>query len=290
MSENLINNPENIIVEPIVLNDPVVENNSKLKRKKKVKPYSPEGIGETKKDDSSIINNKSTLRSSQGYYANINYPKNEFGRINWKEMIPKEYLVVNKEYFDRVGKPYPAEAEGLRDQELLVLLNGFKWLARIRGYNELLFPTIVSSPYHCTVECRIKWIPCEDNDYQTDISSGIGDATPDNTTSFTKFYLGPMAENRSFVRCVRNYLNISILGKEEIGDIKKEQKSSQSESQGLVEKLQNLMLEKKISFENIKAKLISEGLTEASVFTELKQIPTVRVFDLITRLKNVKCV
>lgn len=231
-------------------------------------------------------NMKTSLRNHLGYYGSLNYPKNELGRVDWKQMLPKEYLVVNKDYFDRLGKPHPADIEGLKDQELLVLLNGFKWLARVRGYTELNFPTICSSPSHCTIECRIKWIPCEDNDYQVDVSSGVGDATPENTTSFTKFYLGPMAENRAFVRCVRNYLNIPILGKEEIGEIKKEQKPS--ESQDLVEKLQNLMLEKKISFEHIKTKLISEGLSDAASYTELKQIPTVKIFDLITRLKNVK--
>ena len=57
--------------------------------------------------------------------------------------------------------------------------------------------------------------------YQIDNTfSAIGDASPNNTESFARFYLGPIAENRAFVRCVRNFLKINVVAQEELGSTK----------------------------------------------------------------------
>jgi len=44
----------------------------------------------------------------------------------------------------------------------------------------------------------------------------MANATIDNTNSFAKKFLETIACNRAFVRCVRNFLNVHIVGDDEI--------------------------------------------------------------------------
>jgi hypothetical protein len=44
----------------------------------------------------------------------------------------------------------------------------------------------------------------------------IANATTDNTSSFAQKFLETIAANRAFVRCVRNFLNVHIVGADEI--------------------------------------------------------------------------
>jgi hypothetical protein len=56
----------------------------------------------------------------------------------------------------------------------------------------------------------------------------MANATLDNTHDFGQNFLETMACNRAFVRCVRNFLNIHIVGADEIG--KNDNKSSKKSS------------------------------------------------------------
>ena len=61
----------------------------------------------------------------------------------------------------------------------------------------------------------INWIEnYESNGTQT--FSSIANATINNTNGFAAKFLECIAENRAFIRCVRNFLNIHIVGGEEI--------------------------------------------------------------------------
>ena len=66
------------------------------------------------------------------------------------------------------------------------------------------------SPAYVVATCSIDWIPNYETEDRAVTFSAIGDASPHNTQSFAKFFLGPIAENRAFVRCVRNFLKINI--------------------------------------------------------------------------------
>jgi hypothetical protein len=65
----------------------------------------------------------------------------------------------------------------------------------------------------------INWIEnYESNGTQTFAS--IANATTINTNGFAAKFLECIAENRAFVRCVRNFLNIHIVGSDEIDSSK----------------------------------------------------------------------
>ena len=48
------------------------------------------------------------------------------------------------------------------------------------------------------------------------------------------------------------------------------------------------MTDKDITVEGVMGKLIKEGLKEAEKFTSIEEIPDIKVFELIERLKNFK--
>src|SRR5438045_1007883 len=65
----------------------------------------------------------------------INYIYNDDGTINWRKMIPVEFLVPNKQAFK--NKPVPETIDGLSDAELLMKLGGTKLLAQLRGLSSV---------------------------------------------------------------------------------------------------------------------------------------------------------
>jgi hypothetical protein len=101
--------------------------------------------------------------------------------------------------------------------------------------------------------------------------------------------LGPIAENRAFVRCVRNFLKINIVGQDEMGESKLASSSPKKDNQtDPVSILESLMSKKSISFEKIKEKLVKEEVKGASDFNYLNQIPRLKIFELIERIKKAK--
>jgi hypothetical protein len=115
----------------------------------------------------------------------------------------------------------------------------------------------------------------------------LADASPDNTQSFARNYLAAISENRAFVRCVRNFLKINIVGQEEIGAKQVEEIGADNPvSPAAV--LSNIMKERNVSFDSIKKKLILENFDKAEDFNSINDIPKPKVFELIERLRKAK--
>ena len=146
--------------------------------------------------------------------ANINYVYNDDGTINWRKMVKTEYLVPNRQ------KTQETDVSKLEDKDLLVLLGGIKELAQIRGYTTVEYKVVAASENYFATSCRITWIPNYETDGREIIFEALADATSSNTKSFARFFLAAIAENRAFVRCVRNFLKINIVSQEELGDAK----------------------------------------------------------------------
>jgi hypothetical protein len=117
--------------------------------------------------------------------------------------------------------------------------------------------------------------------------SAIGDASPNNTSSFAKFFLGPIAENRAFVRCVRNFLKINIVGQDEMGNVKVMDEPEPDNPSDPRYLLQRVMKEKGVTFEQVKKKLVKEGFENAEHLSAIEDIPKNKIFELIERLKKV---
>ena len=158
-------------------------------------------------------------RDEYGLLENVDYVFNEDGSVNWRAMIKPEFLYPNRDWFNYRNKPVPDSSEGLADNQLLIMLGGIKELARLRGFESVMFKTNNISESYVTASCEIIWSPHYENQqnrYETVVYQDVANATLDNTDSFAGKFLETIACNRAFVRCVRNFLNVHIVGADEI--------------------------------------------------------------------------
>ena len=158
-------------------------------------------------------------RNEHGLLESVDYVFNNDGSVNWRAMISSEHLYPNKDWFERRKMPVPSSIEGLDDGQLLIKLSGIKELAKLRGFHNVTYDVSESSDSRVVVQCMISWIDnYESNGTQTFAS--IANATTNNTNGFAAKFLECIAENRAFIRCVRNFLNIHIVGADEIDSSK----------------------------------------------------------------------
>jgi len=155
-------------------------------------------------------------RNEHGLLENADYDFNEDGSVNWRGMIKPEFLYPNKGWFDARNKPVPSSVEGLADNQLLIMLGGIKELAKMRGYINVDSKVTSVSEGYVTAKCTIEWIGNYESTGNYITYSDVANATLDNTDAFCAKFLETIAFNRAFVRCVRNYLNIHIVGADEI--------------------------------------------------------------------------
>lgn len=228
-------------------------------------------------------------RNKDGLINGVDYLYTEDGLIDWRKMVKPEHLVPNK---DRTSE---TDVTKLKDYQLIILLGGIKELAQVRGYADVRYE--VTAPHHeyVAATCSITWIPNYETEGRAVTFSAIGDASPRNTNSFASNFLGPIAENRAFVRCVRNFLKINIVGKEELGGSDAPTATNTSTTSSLTDTsmdprhmLQSVMNEKGVSFDKIKQKLMKESFNGAEEFGSLNDIPKLKAFELIERLKKAK--
>ncbi len=217
--------------------------------------------------------------------------KDEGRRVDWRAMIPAEYLVPNKQNFEKRGEKIPQDIKGIADKDLLILLDGIKYVADLRGFESVTY-NFNSSPEHCTASCTIVWSPNFETRNQAKTFTGMGDANFSNTNGFGSKFLGPIAENRAFVRAVRNFLRIPILGKDEVDGVTAqeptEDRSINQEIAKMQKELSNLMATNSINFETIKNKLVEEGVPQAESFTSVEDFPKAILISLVQRLQKVK--
>ena len=227
---------------------------------------------------------KKIERDTNGLLSDTDYVFTEDGLIDWRKMIKPEYLVANKD-----SSKGENDVTKLKDWQLIILLGGIKELAQIRGYTNVTYNVVSPSPDYVVATCNIAWRANYETENEGVVFSAIGDASPNNTTGFGRAFLAACAENRAFVRCVRNFLRINIVGKEELsgGSVSYTQGSQQQNSTDPKTLLEELMKKKKVSFDMIKSKLEKEDYDTSSLGS-LSDLPKIKVFELIERLKTVK--
>ncbi|NBW09894.1 MAG: hypothetical protein EBR82_17900 [Caulobacteraceae bacterium] len=191
-------------------------------------------------------------------------------------MVKTEYLVPNRQ------KTQETDVSKLEDKDLLILLGGIKELAQIRGYTTVEYKVVAATENYFATSCRIIWIPNYETDGREIVFEALADATSNNTKSFARFFLAAIAENRAFVRCVRNFLKINIVSQEELGDAKLIDDSNilvenPTSPQTLLEKT---MKDKGVTFDILKKKLIKEKFEGAENFNTITDIPKVKIFEL----------
>lgn len=162
-------------------------------------------------------------RDEAGLLRSVDHQFNEDGSINWRAMVDSKYLFPNKSWFEARNKPMPKSVDGLQDNQLLIKLAGIKELAKLRGYNSVRYNVIKCEKDHVAIKCEISWVPnfenpSQESDYLPASTQfeDVANATTENTSSFATKFLETIAANRAFVRCVRNFLNVHIVGDDEI--------------------------------------------------------------------------
>ena len=230
---------------------------------------------------------KLITRNEHGLINNgsVKYAYTPEGLIDWRAMINPKHLAINKYNFERRGKPIPESLTGLDDRDLLILLPGIKELAQIRGFHSVGYTITSPHPSYVVSSCAITWIGNFETDNRSVTFSAIGDASPENTNSFGKNYLGPIAENRAFVRAVRNFLKINIVSQEEINTNNPMASDSRTIDPALESMIQ-VMDANGVTFEKIKATLIKENYPDADKLENLSQIPPTKRFELVGRIKD----
>ena len=226
------------------------------------------------------------LRNSYGLLENdnINYVFNDDGSINWRAMVKTQYLVPNRQ------RTQETDVSKLEDKDLLILLGGIKELAQIRGFTSVEYKVVTATDNYFATSCRITWVPNYETENRPVIFEALADASLVNTKDFARYFLAAIAENRAFVRCVRNFLKINIVSQEELGDAKlglvaKEDSEKENPMNPTI-LLEKIMHEKGISFEILKKKLVKEKFDGAENLNSIKDVPKSKVFELIERLKK----
>lgn len=176
-------------------------------------------------------------RNEFGLLQEFDYKFNEDGSINWKRCLNPKYIVLNKEKKDAIEQKYSTEfgalqtkiqdgnqdPEDIEDGHKLILLAGMKELAKLRGYRGVRYHNTETRHDYVATVCEIEWMPNYESfeagleEQRCPIFSSLADASVVNTNSFATNFLNTIAENRAFTRCVRNYLNIHIVGADEVG-------------------------------------------------------------------------
>jgi hypothetical protein len=221
-------------------------------------------------------------RNKYGLLENkdIKYIYHDDGSINWRKMVKQEYLVPNRQ------KTQETDVSKLEDKDLLILLGGIKELAQIRGYTKVEYKVVAAAENYFATSCRITWTPNYETSDKEIIFEALADASFNNTKSFARFFLAAIAENRAFVRCVRNFLKINIVSQEELGDVKiLDDSSPQENPTSPYTLLEKVMKDKSISLDQLKNKILKEDSIEIN---SINDISKVKIFELIERIKNIK--
>lgn len=155
-------------------------------------------------------------RDKLGLLTSVNYVFNEDGSVNWRAMIKPEFLYPNKDWFELRKLEVPSSIEGLEDKQLLIMLGGIKELAKLRGFCSVRYDVCNVKDDYVTAKCTIEWMENYESNNDLITYQDVANATASNTDDFCFKFLETIACNRAFVRCVRNYLNIHIVGADEI--------------------------------------------------------------------------
>jgi hypothetical protein len=229
-------------------------------------------------------------RDVNGLIECVDYIFNPDNTINWRAMINKEHLVPNRDSFKNQKDINLKEIDitTLADNQLLILLAGIKELAQIRGYTNVNYDIVQAQPDYVAVKCTINWIPNYETSMEPVSFSALADAHLDNTKDFAKNFLMAIAENRAFIRTVRSFLKINIVGNDEMGktthiDNEVEPNTSITQPVALLQKTMN---EHNITFEQVKERAAQKKMEGAENWSKIEDISPLSMFTIISGIKN----
>lgn len=237
-------------------------------------------------------------RDSNGLLKNVDYKFKEDGSVNWRAMLKPEHLVVQKDKREKVEQVYGKKIEELDittidDKYLLILLSGIKHLAQLRSFKHVQQHVDFVNHEKAVVTCSIQFAGNYETGGQDVVFSDVASASISNTSGFGQHFLESIAANRAFVRAVRNFLGINIVGQDEISPKGVEEPEIPAPTEVSAHSiLERKMGEKGFNFETIKESCIKRYKAELNSnpeeWTSIKDIPQLDVFTLLGKLEKVK--
>jgi hypothetical protein len=234
-------------------------------------------------------------RNSYGLLEGFPYLYQEDGNINWKGIVDPKFLYVNSDTrrrskletkYNKKFEEIDIIKDKVEDVDLVIKLGGIKSLLRIRGYESVFYTISNSDQSYAAVKCSIDFIANFESENRPINFCDNACATPENANGFGSKYLLEIATNRSFCRCVRNFLNINIVSQDELGGDTNEFNKENTPSDDFII-LKRLMEQHGITFEKIKEKLIKEGKNPgAENYNSINDIPRFKVLELNTRIER----
>lgn len=236
-------------------------------------------------------------RNKCGLLEGIEYKYREDGFIDWRSMIKPEYLFLNSSNKDKIEKKYGKKfyeidisEDKVQDVDLLIGLAGLKELLRLRGYKSVTFKNDYISYDMVSKTCTIKYIGNYETggEFNSQTFESCADATTQNVFSWYSKYLTTAAENRALARNIRNFLNIHICSKEEIGADTKEEDHTDSQNLSPVGPhaiLAKKLEEKNTSFEKVKEGCIKRKFEGAEKWNSILDIPKSDVLKILDGIK-----
>ena len=220
----------------------------------------------------------------------VQYHFTDDGMIDWRKMVKDRYLYPNPS--KNISE---TDISKLDDRDLCILLGGFKELAQIRGYTNVEYDVVAPSADYVIATCKVTWIPNFETENKEVTFSAIGESSLNNTSGIGGvYYLASTAENRAFARCIRSFLRINVVSREELakGFLKPRANESSSDvssgGSSPANLLEETMKKKGVPFSQIKVKLVEEKVEGADEMNSVNDIPKDKIFELIDRIKKAK--
>lgn len=161
------------------------------------------------------------LRDHNGLLRNVEYPRRPDGFINWRAMLHPEHLYINPDYEEELKTRFNVKSRRdidvtqCEDKQLLVLLDGWRYLLKMRGVNSVDIKMDSITPEKAAATCSIEFIGNFETNGQPMRWSDVGSASLYSVTNTFQLHLEAMAANRALARCVRAALGIRVYGKDE---------------------------------------------------------------------------
>lgn len=157
----------------------------------------------------------------------ISYPRKPDGGIDWRKLIKLEHLYPNSDYEEQLTARFNKKLRKLgpdeyaqmspaeQDQQLLVRLEGWRHLLRLRGYHSLRYRIEKAGSERVSTVCEIEFLGNFETGMERVTHSSTAGASLYCVGGKMQLYLETMAENRAFARCVKSFLGLNIYGADE---------------------------------------------------------------------------
>lgn len=160
-------------------------------------------------------------RDEFGLLKGVAHSFNEDGSVNWRASLLPEHLYVNPDYEKELKMQFGVtsrrqiDVTKVEDRKLLVLLDGWRYLLKLRGYRSINIRMDSITPEKAAATCTIELIGNYETQNQPITSSDSASASLYSVTGSFQLHLEAMAANRALARCARAMLGVKIYGKDE---------------------------------------------------------------------------